>query len=106
MREVYAASPHKDAINPGELLTGVVSLFYGGCQRYFTHLQTGGAEGLENIFATIICREDGQTDMYPAALTYFGSDGLQVLNRVATEVAELRQALQNHADQGAFNGEG
>jgi hypothetical protein len=101
-RRVKAASV-SERIDDLKLLTGAMTVFQQGCQGYFSVLKTSGSEHLESIFITIFRRGDVSMDMFPSALTYFGSEGLEVLNRVSTEVDELCQALQGYADRQVFD---
>lgn len=102
-RTALANAARPEQIDQAKLFPGTVTVLHHGCMKYFGHLQTPGAEQLETIFATIWSHPDVNMDMFPAALTYFGSDGLQVLNRVATEVDDICSALKGYADQGFFD---
>lgn len=103
IRNVQASSSRRDYIDLGKLLAGTVTVFHAGCERYFTHLQTAGADRLREIFDVILSRDDCNMDMVPSALTYFGSDGLSVLNQVATETRDICEALHGYCDRQLFD---
>lgn len=103
VQEVQARSSRTEMLDPGRLVGGAVGVFLSGCQSYFRHLGTTGAEDLEDIFSTIITRPDYDLGMFPSALTYYGADGLQVLNRIATETDRIIDGLLGHAEQRRFD---
>jgi hypothetical protein len=102
-RKAQAASVRVHHIDQSKLLGGAVAILLTRCMGYFEHLETPGSEQLEPAFTTIWLRPDVSMDMFPAALTYFGADGLQVLNRVATEADDICSALQGYADTAFFD---
>lgn len=106
-RHVRDTAALPERIDSTLLISGVMIAFRHRCLGYFTHLKTPGAERdrLFQIFDTILGRSDLDMDMFPAALTYFGSDGLQILNQLATEIDDLRTDLQQRAEQGLFDPE-
>ncbi|CAG7618492.1 hypothetical protein SIM91_18740 [Rhodococcus opacus] len=102
-RHVQKASSRRDHIDAALLIGGTTMIFRHLCQHYFAALKTPGADRLVDIFDTILRRDDLAMDMFPAALTYFGSDGLSVRNQIATEVEEIRDELLTRADRGLFD---
>jgi hypothetical protein len=105
-RSVQANSARQDFIDVDKLVAGTMNLFRSGCEGYFERLQTAGTDQLEDIFNAIFGRDDCNFDMFPAALTYFGSDGLAVLNQLSTEHGDLYDALLGYADRQVFDAAG
>jgi tellurium resistance protein TerD len=102
-RRARSASVRNLYIDDLELLVGTMTVFKYGATENFKILESPAVQFLENIFQTILERSDLDLNMFPASLTYFGSDGLQVLNRLISENEDLYSSLLRFADQGLFD---
>lgn len=104
-RRARADSGRAERIDDVQLLVGATTVFRFGATENFKILRSPAADLLEDVFQAILGRDDLDLDMFPSALTYFGSDGLMVLNRLAAESEGLYEALLRFADQGMFDDE-
>lgn len=104
-RRARADSARSDYIDDVQLFVGATNVLRFGAVEIFKALKWRGEHLIEDIFQTILERPDVNLDMFPAALTYFGSEGVMVLNQLATENQGLYEALLRFADQGLFDDE-
>lgn len=100
---VKIASGRHDLIDDGKMLTGTVNTFEHMASALLKALDPSSGERFENIVESIIHRHDFRLDMLPAALTYFGSDGLMVLNYMIDNEYDCLTKLEQFTAEGLFD---